>query len=81
MAKEPKDDDDPTRLRWFAKRIADMKWWGENSKPEEPAKARDQGEQAASQEPQVTSEDQQPSPGDEQQQTTDEGPSSEGETS
>ena len=57
MAKGPKDDDDPTRLRWFAKRIADMKWWGENSKPAEPAKARDQGEQAASQERQVTSED------------------------
>ena len=51
MAKEPKDDNDPTRLRWFAKRIADMKWWGRNSKSEESAKAKDQGEQTASQEP------------------------------
>ena len=29
MANETRDETDPTGLRWFAKRIAEMKWWGE----------------------------------------------------
>ena len=68
MAKEPKDDNYPTRLRWFAKRIADMMWWGEDPKPEQPAPT-----EPASEEPQATSEGQEPPTGDEQQQTTDDG--------
>jgi hypothetical protein len=56
---EPKDEDDSTRLRWFAKRVADMKWWGENSKAEQPSEPA-----PASEEPQATSEDAQPPTGD-----------------
>jgi hypothetical protein len=36
MAKEPKDENDPTGLRAFAKRIAQMKWWGEEPEAEQP---------------------------------------------
>ena len=81
MAKGPKDEDDPTRLLWFAKRIAEMKWWNNNSTSDKPAETPDQGEQPGSEQPQTTSEDQQPPTQDEQQQTSDDRPSSEGETS
>ena len=30
--KGPRDDDDTIGQRWFAKRIAEMKWWGDNGK-------------------------------------------------
>ena len=76
MAKGPKDEDDPTQLRRFAKRIAEMKWWSDNNS-EKPAETQDQGEQP----PQDRSEDQQPPTRDEEQPTTDDGPSSNGETS
>jgi hypothetical protein len=79
MANTPKDEDDPIQLRRFAKRIAEMKWWNNNSNSDEPAEAQDQGEQPGSGQPEVTSEHQQP--GDEQQQRSDDRPSSEGETS
>jgi hypothetical protein len=81
MAKAPKDEDDPTRLRWFAQRIAEMIWWGEDPKPEQPAEPQDQPAEPASEEPQATSEGQKPPTGDEQQQKTDDGSTSEGETS
>ena len=81
MAKGPKDEDDPIRLRWFAKRIAEMKWWNNNSNSDKPAETQDHGEQPGSEQPQATSEDQQPTTQDEQQQTSDDGPSSEDETS
>jgi hypothetical protein len=68
VGKGPKNEDDPIGQRWFAKRIADMKWWGENSKPEQRAEPQDQPAEPASEEPQATSEDQQPPTGDEQQQ-------------
>ena len=44
MAKEPKDENDPARLRWFAKRIAEMNWWGEEPKAEKPASQQPQDE-------------------------------------
>lgn len=69
VGKGPKNEDDPIGQRWFAKRIADMKWWGRNSKPEQPAEPKDQPEEPASEEPQAK--------GDDQQQPTDEEPSSE----
>ena len=47
LAQGPKDEDDPTQLRRFAKRIAEMKWWNDNNS-EKPAETQDQGEQAAS---------------------------------
>jgi hypothetical protein len=75
LAKGPKDEDDPIQLRRFAKRIAEMKWWNDNSNSEKPA--QDQGEQP----PQERSEDQQPPTRDEEQPTTGDGPSSNGETS
>jgi hypothetical protein len=81
LAKAPKDEDDPTQLRRFAKRIAEMKWWNNNSSLEKPAETQDQGEQPGSERPQATSEDQEPPTGDEQRPTNDDGPSSEGETS
>jgi hypothetical protein len=46
MAKEPKDENDPTGLRGFAKRIAQMKWWGEETEAEQP------GSEPASEQPQ-----------------------------
>jgi hypothetical protein len=73
LAKEPKDEDDPTQLRRFAQRIAEMKWWADNPNSEKPAETRDQGEHSGSVRPQATSED--------QQRPTDQEPSSEGETS
>jgi hypothetical protein len=60
MVNDPKDENDPTRLRRFAKRIADMKWWDENSSSAEPAEIKDQ--EAASEETQLKSEDQQQPP-------------------
>ena len=81
MAKGPKDEDDPTQLRRFARRIAEMKWWNDNSNSDRPAETQDQGEQPGAEQPQVTSEDRQPRTGDEQQQTIDDRASSEGETS
>jgi hypothetical protein len=78
LAQGPKDEDDPTQLRRFAKRIAEMKWWNDNTS-EKPAEAHDQGEQAG--ESQAPSEDQQPPTRDEEQPTTDDGPSSNGEAS
>lgn len=35
MVKEPKDEEDPTGLRRFAKRIAEMKWLREEPKAEQ----------------------------------------------
>ena len=60
MAKVPKDEDDPTQLRRFAKRIAEMKWWADNPNSDKPAETQDQGEYSDSERPQATSEDQQP---------------------
>jgi hypothetical protein len=36
MAKEPKDKNDPSGLRAFAKRIAAMNWWREQPEAEQP---------------------------------------------
>jgi hypothetical protein len=83
LAQGPKDEDDPTQLRRFAKRIAEMKWWN-NSNSDEPAGTQDRGEQSGSEGPQAPSEDQQPREpraGEEEQPTTGDGPSSDGETS
>jgi hypothetical protein len=81
LAKGPKDEDDPIQLRRFAKRIAEIKWWNDNSESEKPAGTQDQSEQPGSERPQATSEDREPPTSDEQQPTNDDGPSSEGETS
>jgi hypothetical protein len=72
MAKGPKDEDDPAGLRGFAKLVADMKWWGEKSKAEQP-EPEEQSKASGSDQGQEQSQDQQPPPGDET--------SSEGETS
>jgi hypothetical protein len=48
MGKEPKDEDDPTGLRKYAKIIGEMN--GEDSKPEQP-------EEPPSEEPEATSDD------------------------
>jgi hypothetical protein len=45
MAKEPKDEDDPTGLRQFAKRIAEMKWWREKPKAKQSKQASEQPSQ------------------------------------
>jgi hypothetical protein len=49
MGKEPKDENDPTGLRWFARRVAEMKWWGENSKPEDQDAPAERSEDMSSQ--------------------------------
>lgn len=71
MTPQRKDENDPTQLRRFAKRITEMKWWTENSNSDNPAETRDHGEQLGSARPQV-SEDQQPPTRDEQQTSDDE---------
>ena len=90
LAKEPKDEDDPSQLRRFAKRIAEMKWWNNNSHADGPAETQGEGEHSGSeqpqvrsedQEPHVTSEDQEPRTRDEQQQTNGNRPASQGEAS
>jgi hypothetical protein len=81
MTPQPKDENDPTQLRRFAKRIAEMKWWNDKSNSDRPEETQDQGEQSGSGQPQATSEDQQPPTGNEQQQLGKNKPSSEGETS
>ena len=81
MTPQPKDENDPTQLRRFAKRIAEMRWWNDKSNSDKPEETQDQGEQSGSGQPQVTSEEQQSPTGDEQQQTSDNKPLSEGETS
>jgi hypothetical protein len=45
MVKEPKDEEDPTGLRRFAKRIAEMKWWCEESKGEQSEPTSEQPSQ------------------------------------
>ena len=35
MAKEPRDENDPAGLRRFARRIAQMKWWREETEAEQ----------------------------------------------
>ena len=76
MAKGPKDEDDPIQLRRFAKRIAEIKWWNDNSSSEKHAETQNQGEQPGSERPQATSEDQQPPTGTKQRPANDDGPSS-----
>ena len=45
MVKEPKNEDDPTGLRQFAKRIAEMKWWREEPKAEQSERTSEQPSQ------------------------------------
>jgi hypothetical protein len=42
MTRQPKDENDHTQLRRFAKRIAEMKWWNDKSNSDKPAETRDQ---------------------------------------
>lgn len=58
MTPQPKDENDPTQLRRFAKRIAEMKWWNDKSNSDKPAETEDQGAQPGAEQPRVTSEDQ-----------------------
>jgi hypothetical protein len=89
MAKEPKDENDPTRLRWYAKRVAEMKWWGENemkwwgekSKSVKPAEPQEQPSEAASQQQPGTTSQEPQAQSDEQQPPMGSDPSSEGEIS
>lgn len=81
MTPQCKDENDPTQLRRFAKRIAEMKWWNDKSNSDKPAETQDQGQQPGAEQPQPTSEDQPRSTGDEQQQTNGDEPSSKGERS
>jgi hypothetical protein len=45
MANEPNDETDPARLRRFAKRIAEMKWWREEPKAEQSERTSEQPSQ------------------------------------
>src|ERR1700722_12774365 len=59
MVNDLKDENDPTRLRPFARRIAEMNWWQNNPKSEEPADPEEETPAKAE------SEDQQPPADDE----------------
>jgi hypothetical protein len=80
----PKDENDPTRLNWFARRVAEMKWW-ENSNPKMPAGPQEPpaemehqpGETASQQPPETTSSQEPQAPNDEQLPPTDTEPPAE----
>jgi hypothetical protein len=65
MAKEPRDENDPTGLRRFANRIAELKWWQDHPKSKEQAGPEDQPEKTPSQEQLDEGQDQQPPAGGE----------------
>lgn len=85
MAKDPKDENDPTRLRSFAQRIAQMKWWQDNPKSEDQAEREDQAEPEQQAEPEEQSEETpskgQPDKSQDQQPPAGDEASSEGKTS
>jgi hypothetical protein len=67
MAKEPKDENDSTGLRAFAKRIAQMKWWGEEPEAEQPGHTSERTSEQPQEQPQGK-----PAPDQQQEQQQDE---------
>jgi hypothetical protein len=60
MAKDPKDETDLFGLRWFAKRIAEMRWWQDTSTPDEQAELDIRSEVPRDQDQQSTTGDANP---------------------
>ena len=67
MAEQPRDETDPSGLRRFAKRISEMKWWGEEAEGEQPGHTSEPTSQQPQEQPQGK-----PAPDQQQEQQQDE---------
>ena len=67
MAEQPRDETDPSGLRRFAKRISEMKWWGEEPEAEQPGHTSERTSEQPQEQPQGK-----PAPDQQQEQQQDE---------